>query len=204
MFSVLLDTCVLVPSRARDVLLEIASTGAYRPLWSSEILAELDRTLRLLLGKRGVSPEEADAYLTRLLGQMNATFPDALVPEWEPLVEAIQLPDPNDRHVVAAALAGRAEVIVTDNLADFPPASLPAPLTRQSLDDFLLDALGLYPGQVMSALHSVASRTGKYGPAMTANDIATYLQAHGAPGFGEQLLVMLERSVQGRPGCPVG
>jgi predicted nucleic acid-binding protein len=196
MFSALLDTCVLVPSRARDVLLEIASTGAYRPLWSSEILAELDRTLRLLLGKRGISPEEADAYLTRLLGQMNSTFPDALVLEWEPLVEAIQLPDPNDRHVVAAALAGRAEVIVTDNLADFPPTSLPAPLTRQSLDDFLLDALGLYPGQVMSALRSVASRTGKYGPAMTVNNIATYLQAHGTPGFGEQLLGLLERSGQ--------
>jgi hypothetical protein len=65
------------PSRARDVLLEIASTGAYRPLWSSAILAELDRTLRVLLSKRGVSPDESDAYLTRLLGQMKTTFPDA-------------------------------------------------------------------------------------------------------------------------------
>ena len=49
MTTALLDTCVHVPSRARDVLLEIASTGAYRPLWSTEILAELDRALRLLL-----------------------------------------------------------------------------------------------------------------------------------------------------------
>ena len=125
MFSALLDTCVLVPSRARDVLLEIASTSAYRPLWSSEILAELDRTLALAARQTRGIPQEADAYLTRLLGQMNMAFPDALVLEWEPLVEAIQLPDPNDRHVVAAAFAGRAQVIVTDNLADFPPLRCP-------------------------------------------------------------------------------
>ena len=154
-------------------------------------LAELDRTLRVLLVKRGVSPDESDAYLTRLLDQMKTTFPDALVPEWQPLVDAIQLPDANDRHVVAAALAGRADVIVTDNLADFPTAALPAPLTRQSLDDFLLESLGLYPGQVMSAIRSVASRTGKYGPTMTVDNIATYLQAHGTPGFGKQLLMLL-------------
>jgi predicted nucleic acid-binding protein len=145
MFSALLDTCVLVPSRARDVLLEIASTSVCRPLWSTEILAELDRTLRLLLAKRGASPEETDAYLTRLFRQMETAFPDALVTGWEPLVATVQLPDPDDRHVVAAAWAGRSDVIVTENLADFPPDALPAPLFRQSLDDFLLDSLDLYP-----------------------------------------------------------
>jgi predicted nucleic acid-binding protein len=139
-FSALLDTCVLVPSRARDVLLEIASAGAYRPLWSTAILAELDRTLRLLIAKRGASTEETDAYLTRLFRQMETAFPDALVTDWESLTETIQLPDPDDRHVVAAARAGRADVIVTDNLADFPPAALPVSLARQSLDNFLLDS----------------------------------------------------------------
>ena len=129
-----------VPSRARDVLLEIASTGAYRPLWSTAILAELDRTLRLLIAKRGASTEETDAYLTRLFRQMETAFPDALVTDWESLTETIQLPDPDDRHVVAAARAGRADVIVTDNLADFPPAALPVSLARQSLDNFLLDS----------------------------------------------------------------
>lgn len=169
MFSALLDTCVLVPSRARDVLLEIASTGAYRPLWSTEILAELDRTLRLLLAKRGASPEETDAYLTRLFRQMETAFPDALVTGWEPLVGTVQLPDPDDRHVVAAAWAGRADVIITDNLADFPPDALPAPLFRQSLDDFLLDSLDLYPAQVITAARAVAHRTGRSGPAMTSS-----------------------------------
>jgi hypothetical protein len=73
--------CVLVPSRARGVLLKVGSVGAYRPLWSSEILAELDRALRRLLGTRGVSPEEADACLTRLFRQMETAFPGTLVTE---------------------------------------------------------------------------------------------------------------------------
>ena len=191
MTTALLDTCVLVPSRARDVLLEIASTGAYRPLWSAEILAELDRTLRLLLGKRGASPEETDAYLTRLFRQMRIAFPDALVTGWEELVPVIHLPDPGDRHVVAAARAGGAEVIVTDNLADFPPAALPASIARQSLDDFLLDIFDLHPGQVVTAVQAIAGRTGKLGPSMTAAEIAAYLSTHGTPAFGERLLAAL-------------
>jgi len=193
MFSALLDTCVLVPSRARDVLLEIASSGAYRPLWSTEIVAELDRTLRLLLGKRGASPEETDAYLTRLFRQMETAFPDALVTGWEPLVATVQLPDPDDRHVVAVAWAGRADVIVTDNLADFPPDALPTPLFRQSLDEFLLDTLDLYPTKVVAAVRAVASRTGRSGPAMTAHDVAVYLQTHGTPAFGERMRTELDR-----------
>jgi predicted nucleic acid-binding protein len=199
MFSALLDTCVLVPSRARDVLLEIASTGAYRPLWSTEILAELDRTLRLLLGKRGTSPEETDAYLTRLFRQMETTFPDALVTGWEPLAATVMLPDPDDRHVVAAAWAGRADVIVTDNLAHFPPAALPVPLARQSLDDFLLDSLDLHPGQAVAAVRAVARRTGKSGPAMTDREVGAYLREHGMPAFGERLLAELDRQIQPEP-----
>jgi PIN domain len=124
-FSALLDTCVLVPSRARDVLLEAASAGVYRPLWSSEILAELDRTLRLLQARRGMAAEETDAYLVRLFGQMATSFPDALVTDWESLLDGVKLPDPGGRHVVAAARAGRADVLVTDNVADFPPGALP-------------------------------------------------------------------------------
>jgi predicted nucleic acid-binding protein len=192
MTTALLDTCVLVPSRSRDVLLEIASTGAYRPLWSTEILSELDRTLRVLLPKRGASAEEIDAYLTRLFRQMRITFPDALVTEWEELVHTINLPDPDDRHVVAAARAGRADVIVTDNLADFPPAALPASIIRQSLDDFLLDVFDLYPGQVATAVDAIAGRTGRSGLRMTASEIAAYLSTHGTPLFGERLLAALD------------
>ncbi len=122
---------------------------------------------------------------------MKTAFPDALVTNWEPLVSTIHLPDPDDRHVVAAARTGRADVIVTDNLADFPPSALPASLTRQSLGDFLLDELDLHPGQVVTAVRAVASRTGRSGPAMTARDVATYMCAHGTPAFGDRLLAAL-------------
>jgi hypothetical protein len=91
-------------------------------------------------------------------------------------------------------LAGRADVIVTDNLADFPPDALPAPLFRQSLDDFLLDSLDLYPAQVVAAARAVASRTGKSGPVMTAHEVAAYLREHGAPSFGERLLAELDHA----------
>lgn len=192
MTTALLDTCVLVPGRARDVLLEIASNGLYRPLWSTEILAEPDRTLRALLAKRGASAEEIDAYLTRLLRQMRITFPDALVTEWEEFVPTIHLPDPDDRHVVAAARAGRADVIVTDNLDDFPPAALPTSIIRQSLDDFLLDIFDLHPSQVVTAVRAIAGRTGKSGPRMTAPEIAAYLSTHGTPLFGERVTAALD------------
>jgi hypothetical protein len=166
-FSALLDTCVLVPSRARDVLLEAASAGVYRPLWSSEILAELDRTLRLLQARRGMAPKETEAYLVRLFRQMETSFSGALVTDWESLLEAVQLPD--------------------------PPGALPAPLIRQSQDEFLLGSLDLYAGQVIGAVRAVAGRTGRSGPAMTARDIATYLQARGMPAFGKRLLANLDQ-----------
>jgi len=192
-FSALPGTCVLVPSRARDVLLEAASAGVYRPLWSSEILAELDRALRLLQARRGMAPEETDAYLVRLFRQMETSFPDALVTDWESLLDAVELPDPGDRHVVAAARAGRADLIVTGNVADFPPGPLSAPLVRESLAEFVLGSFAPYPGQVISAVHAVAGRTGRSGPAMTARDIAAYLQARGMPAFGERLLANLDQ-----------
>jgi predicted nucleic acid-binding protein len=189
--SAFLDTCVLVPSRARDVLLEVASVGVFRPLWSSEILAELERTLRRLLARRDAACDEIDVYLARLFQQMEAAFPDALVTGWESLVDTVQLPDPGDRHVVAAARAGRADVIVTDNLSHFPPGALPEPLIRQSLDKFLLDSLELHLGLVITAIHIVARRTGRSGPAMTAREIAIYLQTRSMPAFSERLLAEL-------------
>ena len=100
MFSALLDTCVLVPSLSRDVLLEVAEQAVYRPLWSSAVLEELARTVGRLAAERGAAPDVVDTYVGRLLAQMNRAFPDALIDGWQPLVETITLPDLADRHVV--------------------------------------------------------------------------------------------------------
>jgi hypothetical protein len=140
-----------------------------------------------------------DAYPDRLFRQMQTTFPDAQVTDWEELVPILRLPDPNDRHVVAAAWAGRADVIVTDNIPDFPPETLPPKLARQSLDDFLLDQIDLHPRQVVTAVNAVASRTGRHGPRMSATDIAVYLQGHGALAFANFLLAELRKPDLGAP-----
>jgi predicted nucleic acid-binding protein len=192
MFSVFLDTCVLVPSLSRDVLLEVAEQSVYRPLWSAEVLNELNRAVRRLTTQRGIQSDVVDSYASRLLTQMTRAFPDAMVDGWRSIVETISLPDPNDRHIVAAALSGRADVVVTDNQQDFPCDALPAPLFTQTTDTFLLDSLDLYPHAVLAAVHRVAGRTGRNGPLRSTTEIAALLRDRHCPEFGAALLVTLD------------
>jgi predicted nucleic acid-binding protein len=126
MFAGLLDTSVLWPSLQRDFLLSLAIEGLYRPLWSTEILAELEYEETQKLLNRGEQPAAATARASHLISQMTTAFDDALVENWEPHNGTFNLPDPDDEHVVAAALVGGAGAIVTFNLRDFPIAKVPA------------------------------------------------------------------------------
>lgn len=112
-FSALLDANVLVPNALRDTLLRVAEADFYRPLWSQGILAETRRTILRL--RPSVDPERLDA----MFACMNEAFSDALVAGYESLVEGMTN-DMGDRHVLAAAVAGRADVIVTNNVKHFP------------------------------------------------------------------------------------
>ena len=171
-FSAVLDACAL-----RDVLLEIAVRQVYRPLWSEKIEGEVERTVLRLHAQRGRDEEESRGYVKRLRRKMNLALPDAQVQGWETLLPSVpRLPDPGDRHVVAAALMGRADVIVTFNLKDFDDAALPGELFAQSPDEFLLDVLGLYPEEVRNVLTTVVSRTGRKGPHWTVNDLLARLE----------------------------
>ena len=183
-FSALLDACVLVPSTLRDVLLEIGTTQAFRPLWSEKIETEVERAILHLHAKRGRDQKESQGYVTRLRRQMNKALPDAQVRGWEDMMPFVpEMRDPDDRHVVAAALIGRADVIVTFNLKDFEDESLPGDLFSQSPDNFLLDLIGLHPKVVLNALDTIASRTGRKGPKWTVDDLLARLQIEELHGF---------------------
>jgi hypothetical protein len=133
---VLLDACVLLPQQLSDLLLWLADAEMYEPLWSEEILAEVERNL---IGKFGVTPEK----VSRRLGRMRSAFPNALVEGYEDLIPAMTN-HPKDRHVAAAAVRGGAALIVTANLRDFPPESLSQyDIEVVHPDHFLQDQLDL-------------------------------------------------------------
>ncbi|CAN5390931.1 hypothetical protein BH09ACT7_BH09ACT7_60170 [soil metagenome] len=119
MFAALLDTSVLWPSLQRDFLLSLAIEGLYRPLWSSAILDELRYHEAQKLVDRGHARVLAGQSAQRLIDQMSSAFNDAVVANWESLEGTFGLLDIDDEHVVAAALVGGADTIVTSNLKDF-------------------------------------------------------------------------------------
>lgn len=188
MFSALLDTCVLVPSFLRDLLLELAASQAYRPVWSNRIEEELRRVLVDLWHKKDLSPEHIEGRLERLLDQMNRAFPDAklMIPP-EVVASLPQLPDPDDVHVVTAALLGRADVIVTRNLKDFPAELLPGELRHMSPDDFLLDTYDLFPNKTWEAIGRIRARSGKRGPKIDDRGIFQRLEREELQGLVQAL-----------------
>ena len=121
---------------------------------------------------------------------MREAFSDAMVTGWEELEPGIRLPDPNDRHVVAAAVRGGADAIVTANLADFPAAAL-SPLGLEAVhpDDFLLDQLDLSPPTLLELIREQAARTRR--PPLTPPDLATLLGRAGVPGFADEILRLM-------------
>lgn len=158
MFAAVLDTCVLWPSLQRDFLLSMAIEGLYRPLWNDAILDELHRHEQLKLVGRGSEEHAALATADHLITQMAGAFDDALVGGWEPLEGSYGLPDPNDEHVVAAAVVGGAGAIVTDNLADFPRTRVPHSIQVISARDFAANTADVDPERAATALHAISAR----------------------------------------------
>lgn len=137
-FTALLDANVLYPAPLRDFLLCLAEQELYKPKWSAAIQEEW---LRNLLQNR---PDLKRKWLVKTSAAMNAAFPDAEVYGYEGLIAGLHLPDSNDRHVLAAAICGKADVIITCNTKDFPSAILATfDLEVQHPDEFVLNLIDL-------------------------------------------------------------
>ena len=179
-YTVVLDACVLVPITLADTLLRLAERDLYRPLWSERILDEaMEATLK-------VHPDLSGAPVERRFAAIRATFEDACVMGWESVELVLPLPDPNDLHVLAAALRGQADAIVTANLRDFPADHL------KSLDlevihpnDFLLDQLDLDPRTVIDTIREQAAHTRH--PPLEPVDLLARLARCGVSGFADEI-----------------
>jgi predicted nucleic acid-binding protein len=151
-YAALLDACVLVPMCLCDTLLRLAEDPAmYRPLWSNEILGEVGDALE---SKIGLSPKQRK----RRIDAMTEAFPEAAIHPAECLGQSLNgIPDKDDKHVLAAAIAGHAQVIVTRNLKDFPSEYLAQfDILCQSADDFLIHQFHLNLSLVLDKLDGQA------------------------------------------------
>ncbi|MBI6921148.1 MULTISPECIES: PIN domain-containing protein [Pseudomonas] len=145
-FTAIYDANVLYPAPLRDFLMNLALTGIYRARWSAKIHEEWKRNL--LLNR----PDLTHAQVDRTSALMDAAVPDALIHDYEALVEGLDLPDEGDRHVLAAAIKCNASVIVTFNLKDFPKAVLDAfGIESVHPDDFIADLWDLDKAAVLEA-----------------------------------------------------
>lgn len=152
-FIAVLDACVLYPVPIRDLLLSLAAAELYKPKWSALIQEEWSRNL---LANR---PDLTAAQLERTSTMMNTAFPDADVEGYDVFIPTLTLPDPNDRHVLAAALRAQADVIVTTNLKDFPAAYIRTfDIEVQHPDEFIGNLIDLNPAKALEAFRRQVAR----------------------------------------------
>jgi predicted nucleic acid-binding protein len=173
-YTTVLDACVLYPAPLRDVLMTLAVEGAYRARWTVEIQ---DEWIRNLLEKRKDLDREK---MLRTASLMNDAVEDALIENYEYVIPTLELPDPNDRHVLAAAIVGHADAIVTFNLKDFPDEAL----SQHSIeilhpDDFLVAQYDLDQIGFLSIIKTCRMKLKN--PPKSAEDYTATLEQQGLP-----------------------
>jgi hypothetical protein len=171
-FTVVYDASVLYPAPLRDLLMWVAIKGLVRAKWTDEIQ---DEWLRNLLERR---PDLDEQRLRRTQQRMNRALPDARVSGHEVLIDALDLPDPDDRHVLAAAIRAGAQTIVTENIRHFPATALAQyGIDAEQADPFLLGLLDtdqhLFLEAVRAQLETLTN------PPQTKDQLLDTLQRNG-------------------------
>ncbi|HKB88999.1 MAG TPA: PIN domain-containing protein [Opitutaceae bacterium] len=183
-YTAIYDACVLYPAPLRDFLMQLALSDLYRAKWTDAIH---DEWIGSLLERR---PDLKREQLERTRELMNAHVRDCLVVGYEPLVGTIVLPDANDRHVVAAAIRARADVIVTFNLGDFPAEILSGyGLEAQHPDEFIAHLIDLAPQVVAQAARTCRARLKQ--PPKTVEE---YLEALAAQRLPQTITLLRQMS----------
>jgi predicted nucleic acid-binding protein len=136
--TVIYDANVLYSASLRDFFVELATTKLFKARWTEEIHEEWMRNV--LINRPDIRFEQ----LSRTKDLMNANVKNCLVQGYEAIIQELELPDPGDRHVLAAAIRSRSKFIITFNLRDFPEEVLaPYDTLAQHPDDFILHLLDL-------------------------------------------------------------
>ena len=172
----LLDACVIYPAPLRDLLVELAWKGIYQGRWTEEIHAEWMRNLR------DNRPDLNPGKLERTRRAMDRSVRGGLVTGYEDRTSDLTLPDPDDRHVLAAAIHCNAKVIITLNLRDFPDHALASfGIQAQHPDDFLAELFRDRPGLVLASVEEICRRL-RNPPTTMAAHLLT-LENQGLPRF---------------------
>lgn len=178
--NAVLDACVLYPAPLRDLLLQLGSFELYKPYWTQTIQEEWQRSL---LRNR---PDIPPGQLERTASLMDSAFPDACIDGYEHLIPELDLPDTDDRHVLAAAIHHRVNVIVTFNLKDFPDIYLAElHVKAQHPDDFITDLINSNPKQSLAAFKKQVSNLKN--PSKTAQEVLAFLMKTEVPKTSEAL-----------------
>lgn len=172
-YTAVLDANVLYPAMLRDVLLSLAHADLYSAKWSVHIRDEWTRSL---LKDR---PEKR-VEIYSAAEAMEAAIPDCLVTGYEHLIQGLALPDPDDRHVLAAAITGHADVIVTWNDRDFPKDVLDAfGIELQTPDEFVLNQIMLEKLTALAAIKRMRDRWDR--PQYDASAMVALFEKRGLP-----------------------
>lgn len=172
-FVMLLDANVMYPFRTRDVLFTFAQHGLFRARFTDQIMEEWTRSLIRNKPYLEVSVME-QAEVVR------DVFQECFVTGCEPLLEGLELPDPDDRHVLAAAIKCAAQIIVTENLKHFPSEVLEAhDIEVSGADDALANTFDLFPIDCARALRTVRQRS--VNPPFSQSEFLLDLTKSGMP-----------------------
>lgn len=172
-FTVILDANVLYPFMTRDILLHFAQVGLYRARWTEDIIAETQRALNKN------KPHLAEKH-QKMLCRVRENFNNCFVSGYENLIEGLNLQDPKDRHVLAAAIRCGAQHIVTENRKHFPEEILDQfDIQPISADEFLANTYELYPGHGTEIIRNIQRRYRK--PAFTPAEFMKSLMINGLP-----------------------